>query len=56
MCANRAVNKTQGNDENVLWGEIHKQSIECLENILSNIFVPLTKTIEDNEWGQCDED
>lgn len=52
----KKVNKSSGNDDNILFGEVSESSINALNMLMTGIFRPLVSQLETNVWGHCEEE
>lgn len=43
-------------DGKVLFGEIHPNALEQVKMVISNVFDPFIRNLDEDDWGQCDKE
>lgn len=52
----KKINKTAGNDDSILFGEISEKTITSLNLLMTGIFKPLVSQLGNESWGSCEEE
>jgi hypothetical protein len=52
----KAINLMNGNDNDILFGEISQHTVTSLDTIINKVYKPLVDRLDTQSWGVCEDE
>jgi dynein heavy chain, axonemal len=50
----KAINPSGTQDNEVLFGQVHEQTVTILNTVINSVYKPLIDRLQNDEWGDCE--